>query len=99
MPTTRNLGPMLQHCMEEHANGRAWDDLSDDAQEAMTAVAEDFAAAIERSIWRDVVAAARTPTGFAMTADQRYALDLILAEIERAARAAGVDLPAGDAGA
>lgn len=43
MKRDQDFGPMLQCCMVEHMDGREWDDLSDGAQERVSAVAGDFA--------------------------------------------------------
>ena len=43
MKREQDFGPMLQCCMVEHMDGREWDDLSDGAQERVSAVAGDFA--------------------------------------------------------
>lgn len=42
MKRDQDFGPMLQCCMVEHMDGREWDDLSDGAQERVSAVAGDF---------------------------------------------------------
>ena len=43
MKRDQDFGPMLQCCMVEHMDGREWDDLSDGAQERVSAVAGDCA--------------------------------------------------------
>jgi hypothetical protein len=89
-------GQLLARLMgEAMGDSVPWGDLREEEREVLRGIE----AALTSAAWRKALAAARIPTGFAMTMDQRYALDLILAEIERAAREAGVDLPAGDAGA
>lgn len=43
-----------------------------------------------RETWAKALAAARNVTGFAMTMPERYAVDMVVAEVTRAARADGV---------
>lgn len=49
MKRDQDFGPMLQCCMVEHMDGREWDDLSDGAQERVSAVAGDFVEMLGRA--------------------------------------------------